>query len=235
MHSDLAVQWLSLISINSEQVKYAQWLNVLSHLTHIGGSSPFNKKESVMKEWPMCNQAITVSSFLFVWGQTKHSFNIGNILCIWLMFSTCCFLAIPVFSKKKTSVTGQQQLALWLLTDLLFSLFWGVYVTPFWRVLLFQNSAVIPKWHNVRFPSRFGLYSYFIRHIRTGPLHMVTSGQFTVSSHQFEMQRNQNGSKNLAHCSTQNTINSKHPSHQSTISTYHYLQLQKILPVMHSV
>ena len=33
-----------------------------------------------MKEWPMCNRAITVSSFLFVRGQTIHSFNIGNIL-----------------------------------------------------------------------------------------------------------------------------------------------------------
>ena len=31
---------------------------------------------------------------------------------------------------KKTSVTGQQ-LGLWLLTDLLFSLFGGSYITPF--------------------------------------------------------------------------------------------------------
>ena len=38
-----------------------------------------------------------------------------------LMFSTCCFLVIRVFSQKKTSVTGQQ--SLWLMTDLLFSLF----------------------------------------------------------------------------------------------------------------
>ena len=52
----------------------------LSHLMHIGGSSPFNKKEWVRKEWPMCNRAITVSSFLFVWGQNIHSFNTGNIL-----------------------------------------------------------------------------------------------------------------------------------------------------------
>ena len=52
----------------------------LSHLMHTGGSSPFNKKEWVIKEWPMCNRAITVSSFLFVQGQTVHSFNIGNIL-----------------------------------------------------------------------------------------------------------------------------------------------------------
>ena len=32
------------------------------------------------KKWPMCNRAITVSSFLFVWWQTIHSFNTGNIL-----------------------------------------------------------------------------------------------------------------------------------------------------------
>ena len=48
---------------------------------HIGSSSPFNKKEWVIKEWPMCNWAITVSSFLFVKGQTTHFFKTGNILC----------------------------------------------------------------------------------------------------------------------------------------------------------
>ena len=37
----------------------------LSHLIHFGGSSPFNEKEWVIKEWPMCSRAITVSSFLF--------------------------------------------------------------------------------------------------------------------------------------------------------------------------
>ena len=52
----------------------------LSHPMHIGGSSPFNKKEWVRKEWPMCNRAITVSSFLFFRGQAIHSFNTGNIL-----------------------------------------------------------------------------------------------------------------------------------------------------------
>ena len=49
---------------------------------NIGGSTPFNKTEWVRKEWPMtmCNRAITVSSFLFVWWQMTHSFNTGNIL-----------------------------------------------------------------------------------------------------------------------------------------------------------
>ena len=56
-------------------------VKLLSHPMHIGDSSPFNKKEWVIKEWPMCNRAITVSSSLFVWGQTIHSFNTGNILC----------------------------------------------------------------------------------------------------------------------------------------------------------
>ncbi len=38
---------------------------------------------------------------------------------------------------------------------------------------------------------------YFIHHIRTGPLHMVTSGQITVtvSSHQFEMQETKSQAK----------------------------------------
>ena len=52
----------------------------LSHPMHISGSSPFNKKERVRKEWPMCNRAIRVSSFLFVRGQNIHSFNTGGIL-----------------------------------------------------------------------------------------------------------------------------------------------------------
>ena len=47
----------------------------------IGGSSPFNKKQWVIKEWSMCNRVITVSSFLFVQGQTTHCFNAGNISC----------------------------------------------------------------------------------------------------------------------------------------------------------
>ena len=81
MRSDLAVKWLSLISIKSEQVnKICSMVKHLSHPIHIGGSSPFNKKEWVIKEWPMCNRAITISSILFVRGQTIHSFSIGNIL-----------------------------------------------------------------------------------------------------------------------------------------------------------
>ena len=83
MRSDLAVKWLSLISIKSEQVsKICSMVKRLSHPMHTGGSSPFNKKEWVRKEWPMCNRAITVSSFLFVRGQNIHSFNTGNILYI---------------------------------------------------------------------------------------------------------------------------------------------------------
>ena len=55
------------------------------------------------------------------------------------------FPCIQVFSQEKTSVSGQQ-LALWLLMDWMFSLFGGSYITPFRRVLLFQDkSAVIHK------------------------------------------------------------------------------------------
>ena len=79
--SDLAVKCLSLISIKSEQVsKICSMVKRLSHQMHIGSSSPFNKKEWVRKEWPMCNRATTVSSFLFVWGQNIHSVNTRNIL-----------------------------------------------------------------------------------------------------------------------------------------------------------
>ena len=46
MRSDLAVKWLSLISIKSEHVsKICSMVKRLSHPMHIGGSSPFNKKE----------------------------------------------------------------------------------------------------------------------------------------------------------------------------------------------
>ena len=44
----------------------------LSNPMHTGGSSPFNKKEWVIKEWPMCNRAITVSSFLFCLSEDKQ-------------------------------------------------------------------------------------------------------------------------------------------------------------------
>ena len=46
MRSDLAVKCLSLISIKSEQVsKICSMVKCLSHLMHIGSSSPLNKKE----------------------------------------------------------------------------------------------------------------------------------------------------------------------------------------------
>ena len=149
---------------------------------------------------------------------------------------------------NKTSVTGQQ-LALWLLTDLLFSLFGGSYITPFRWVLLFQNnSAVIHKVAQRVIPMQIRyILIYFIHHIRTGPLHTfklfsswicIPCQPHKVTSHKSQSQFLT--SKKLAHCSTQNTVNSKHPSQkQSTISTYHKLQLQKILPdrfpVTHSV
>ena len=76
-----AVKWLSIISIKSEQVsKICSMVKRLSHPMHNGGSSPFNKKQWVTKEWPMCNRAITISSILFFRGQDIHSFNTGNIL-----------------------------------------------------------------------------------------------------------------------------------------------------------
>ena len=155
------------------------------------------------------------------------------------MFSTRRFLVIPVFSQKKTSVTGQQQLALWLPTDLLFSLFRGAQVTPFWWVLLFQNSAFISStmWDS-HADLDYTRISFAISGLDTAHGHLRTKHSHSFFT-PFRNTSNQNASKNLAHCSTQNTINSKHPSQQSIISTYHYLQLQKILPdrfpVTHSV
>ena len=91
----------------------------------------------------------------------RHLTNVFNLL----------FLCIQVFSQ--TSVTGQQ-LALWLLRDLLFSIFGRSYITSFRWVLLFQNnSAVIHKVAQCVIPMQIRyILIYFIHHIRTGPLHM---------------------------------------------------------------
>ena len=142
-----------------------------------------------------------------------HLTNVFNML----------FPCIQVFSQEKTSVSGQQ-LALWLLMDLLLSLFWGSYITPFWWVLLFQNnSAVIHKAAQCVIPMQIWyILIYFIRHIRTGPLHMfklfsswicMPCQPHKVTSHKLQSQFLK--SKKLAHCSTPNTINSKHPSPNS--------------------
>ena len=137
--------------------------------------------------------SLTESSAVFVIHLTKN-FNV-----LFLCYSS-------LFTQKKTSVTGQQ-LAFWLLRDLLFSLFWGGYITPFWWVLLFQYSAVVPKIAQCVVPMQI-LYilTHFIHYIRTGPLHMfklfsswicmsrqphkVTLGKIivTVCSHQFKTQ-----------------------------------------------
>ena len=122
---------------------------------------------------------------------------------------------------KKTSVTGQQ-LALWLLTDLLFSLFGGSYITPFRWILLFQNnSAVIHKVALCVIPMQIRyILIYFIYHIGTGPLHMfqLFSSWIFMPCHKVTSHKSQSQfltSKKLAHCSVQSTINSKHPSQNS--------------------
>ena len=63
---------------------------------------------------------------------------------------------------------------------------------------------------------------YFIHHIRTGPLHMfkLFSSYFVylinrTRSLQDKSQSQFLTTKKLAHCSTQKTINSKHPSQNS--------------------
>ena len=72
----VALSYFSKIRTN----KICSMVKRLSHPMHTGGFSHFNKKEWVIKKWPICNRAITVSSFLFVRGQIVHSFNTGNIL-----------------------------------------------------------------------------------------------------------------------------------------------------------
>ena len=80
-NSDWAVKCLSLVSIKSEQKgKISSTVIFLSHAKHTGGSSPFNKKEWVIEEWPMCIRDITVSSLLFVRRQVVQSFKFGNYL-----------------------------------------------------------------------------------------------------------------------------------------------------------
>ena len=116
---------------------------------------------------PLKGCADLVFFWLLLWQNPQllffaiHLTNVFNIL----------FPCIQVFSQKKTSVTGKQ-LGLWLLTDLLFSLFGGSYVTPFRWVLLFQtNSAVIHKVAQCVIPKQIRyILIYFIHRIRTGPL-----------------------------------------------------------------
>ena len=75
--SDWAVKWLFLTSVKSEQVsKTCSIVNLSSHPLHTGGSSPLNKKEWVIMEWPLCNRNITVSSFL-------NCFTFGNICVVY--------------------------------------------------------------------------------------------------------------------------------------------------------
>ena len=89
--------------------------------------------------------SLTESSAVFV----IHLTNVFNML----------FPCDSSLFTKKICVTGQQ-LALWLLTDLLFSLFWGAYITPFWWIYLFQNSAVVPKVAQCVVPMQIRYISY---------------------------------------------------------------------------
>ena len=103
---------------------------------------------------------LTESSAVFV----IHLTNVFNMLfpCDLSLFT------------KKTFVTGQQ-LALWLLTDLLLSLFWA-YITPFWWILLFQNSADVPKVAHCVVPMQIRYISYISATI-SGLDHCISSPQ----------------------------------------------------------
>ena len=87
MRSDLAVKWLSLGNkIGTSKSKYALWLNVYHIWCTLAVPHPSVKRNEYWKEWPMCNRAIRVSSFLFFRGQDIHSFNTGTILYNWFIF-----------------------------------------------------------------------------------------------------------------------------------------------------
>ena len=68
----------------------------------------FQQKGMSNKRMANVQSAITVSSFLFVWGQTIHSFNTGNILCILLFgnsshsdcHSSNIYLFVPYFRSE---------------------------------------------------------------------------------------------------------------------------------------
>ena len=95
------------------------------------------------------------SCFLVTASLTESS----AVFVIHLTVFNMLFLCDSSLFTKKTSVIGQQ-LALWFLTDLLFSLFWGAYITPFWWVLLFQHSAVVPKVAQCVVPMQIRYISY---------------------------------------------------------------------------
>ena len=113
-------------------------------------------------------QKICWSCFLLVASLTEPS----AVFVIHLTVFNMLFPCDSSLFTKKTSVT-EKELALWLLTDMLFSLFWGAYITPFWLVLLIQNSAIIHKVVQCVIPMQIRyILIYFSHHIRIGPLHM---------------------------------------------------------------
>ena len=117
--------------------------------------------------------SLTESSDVFV----IHLTNVFNML----------FPCDSSLFTKKTSVTGQQ-LAVWLLMDLLFLLFWGAYITPFWWVLLFQNSAVVPKVAQCVVPMQIRYILYISSTISGLVTWSPQDKSQSVSSHQFKTQ-----------------------------------------------
>ena len=144
----------------------------------------------------------------------------GRILTVLVIHLTNVFnMLFPCDSSffiKKTSVTGQQ-LALWLLTDLLFSLFWGAYITPFWWVPLFQNSAVVPKVAQCVVPMQIRYISYIASTI-SGLDHCTWSPQdksqlqFLHTSSKRKEPKHKQKAGSLLYT---DTISSKHPSQNS--------------------
>ena len=149
-------------SVNCEILRvlesWAFWCELFMHLCMVA-LWLFNKDEvcwhillTSITYLPLQRRCVECSSFI-IFPQNPQLF----LSYIWLMFSTCCFLVIRVFSHTRIICHWA---TLWLLTDLLFSPFWGAYITSFWWVLLFQNSAVVPKVAQCVVPMQIQYISY---------------------------------------------------------------------------
>ena len=115
-----AICWLCLSALGTIDVKVMETLPAQSNL-----------HTPQLTLWTVVQNKVTI----------VHGPGIETHLTTAFIFNMLFPCDSSLFTKK-TSVTGKR-LALWLLTNLLFSLFWGAYITPFWWVLLFQNAAVI--------------------------------------------------------------------------------------------
>ena len=162
---------------------------------------------------------------------------------ILLMFSTC-FLVIRVFSQK--DICHWATASIVVAGGFAVLLFWGAYIAPFWWVLSFFLSKFCSRsWSSTVCDSHADSVYYisYISSTISGLDHCTWSPQDKSQSQFFHtsLKRKEPKHKQKAGSLFYTEHNQQQTSQpkQSTISTYHYLQLQKILPdrflVTHSV